>query len=114
MNGTGGLSDLVAFEEPSTVEGDYGATAGAWTERFRRLVAIENMRGTEPVDAQRLVGVNPVVIRVRASTAVTAVTSAWRLRHVLTGTLYNIRSVVPKPDREWVQLFCETGVANNA
>ncbi len=113
MNGTGGLSELVAFEEPSTVEDTYGATTGAWAERFRRLVSIENMRGNEPVIAQRLVGVNPVEVRVRASTAVTAVDSSWRLRHVLKGTLYNIRSVIPKSDREWVHLICEIGVANN-
>lgn len=108
---SGDLRDLMAFEEPSQVEGPGGIISGPWSERFKRLVAIENARGNEHVDARRLQGVNPVMIRVRASAQTRTVTSAWRLRHVLTDEYYNVRSVIPKPDREWIDLFCETGVA---
>lgn len=110
---SGDLRDLVAFEEPSESSDAGGIISGSWTERFRRLVAIDNARGNEAVIAQRLQGVNPVTIRVRMSTATRGVTSAWRIRHVLSGEYYNIRSVIPKPDREWLDLFCENGVAVN-
>lgn len=110
---SGELRDLMAFEEPSASAADGGVVSGAWSERFRRLVAIENARGNETVDSRRLQGVNPVMITVRSSSQTRTVTSAWRLRHVLTSEYYNVRSVIPHPDREWINLFCETGVAVN-
>lgn len=111
--GAGKLRDLVAFEESGEVATDGGITIGAWTERFQRRVSIESMRGNEVIDAQRLQGVNPLMITVRASADTRSITSAWRIRHVLTGVYYNIRSVVPKPDREWIELVCQVGVAVN-
>lgn len=111
--GAGKLRDLVAFEEPTQVDGSFGIKAGPWLERFRRLANAEAMPGNEPVIAQRLQGVNPIKIVVRASTQTRTITSAWRVLHVVTGARYNIRSVVPQPDREWIWLVCESGVAVN-
>lgn len=111
--GAGQMKDLVAFEEPTEETGAYGIKAGPWLERFRRLASVEAMRGNEPVIAQRLIGVNPIMVTVRSSTQTRTVTSAWRVHHIITGARYNIRSVVPQPDREWIGLVCESGVAVN-
>ena len=111
MAGSGDLQWLVAFEEPTTVDTAGGIAAGSWLKRFERLVAIEAMPGNEPVIAQRLQGINPVNVRVRSSVQTRTVTAGWRLRDVLSGTYYNIRSVVPHADREWIRLVCESGVA---
>lgn len=110
---SGDLNWLVAFERPNSVDTDGGIANGVWSEVFRRLVAIEEMPGAEPVIAQRLQGVNPVNIRVRSSTQTRTITAGWRIRDPLRSTYYNIRSVVPDMNREWIKLVCSVGDAVN-
>lgn len=113
MMSAGELRERVAFEEPSSLETDEGIVAGPWTERFQRWARLQPLRGTEPIIAQRLAGVQPVVVSIRSDLSTRTVTSAWRVRHLRDNDMYNIRAVTPDESLEYIDLLCETGVAVN-
>lgn len=57
---------------------------------WARVVAL---KGSEPVIQQRLQGVQPVSVTIRASSATRAISTAWRM--VWQGVNYNIEAVAP-------------------
>lgn len=106
----GELRELVAFEKRGPVEGSYGKKPGAWAEQFRTPARIRYLQGTEPVMAQRLRGINPVVVTVPSFGASELVTSGWRIRDLRDGTTFNIRSVKPSERViNAIDFLCETG-----
>lgn len=113
MTGSGDLYALIAFEEVASEETSYGAVAGEWTEQFQRRARIRARVGTEPVIAQRLVGVQPLEIEVRADSATRLVTTAWRIKNVRTNERYQIRAIAPHENRRWISMACELGPAVN-
>lgn len=76
MPGAGPLRDLLTFQ--SRANDANGDPIGAWTARFDADADLIFLRGSEPVMAQRLRGVQPVVITVREYTQTRQITSAWR------------------------------------
>lgn len=107
----GELRNAIAFESQESEDGDYGTIGGSWCEQFTRSARIRYLRGSEPVLAQRLVGVQPAVITVRSDSETRCVTSSWRLRDARTGTLFNIRSVTPDEKRQYIDYLVDAGVA---
>ncbi len=105
------LRERVSFESQTSVESDGGTVAGNWAEQFTRRAKVRYLKGSEPVIAQRLVGVSPVVVTVRSDHMTRTVDSSWRLRDSNSGTLLNIRSVTPDEKRTWIDLLCEVGSA---
>lgn len=113
MTGSGDLYALIAFEEVAAEDTSYGIVAGEWDEQFQRKARIRARVGTEPVIAQRLVGVQPLEIEVRADVGTLLVTTAWRIRNVRTGERYQIRAIAPAENRRWISMACELGPAVN-
>lgn len=101
--------ERVAFDEIGEDDADGGIVAGVWTEQFRRWARVKPLRGSEPVIAQRLQGVQPVVITILSSVDTRTITTAWRARNLRTGDVYQIRAVTPDEKRKEIDLLCEAG-----
>lgn len=108
----GGLHDLYGFESRDPLNDGYGnVTAGPWVERFAAHAETIFLRGTEQVQAARLEGRQPVMLRVRSSTDARSVSTDWRAHDKRRGGYYNIRAVNGSPDRGFIELLAEEGVA---
>lgn len=110
----GELRERVAFHSIADSDSSYGITAGEYEEQFRRAARVRPLVGTEPVIAQRLTGVQPVVIRVRSDSETRDVDTAWKIVDVRSLVAYNIRAVTPDEKRKYIEFLCEAGVAVNA
>lgn len=108
------LRDRVAFDKRAdAIEGEAGGTPGDWVEQFQEACALTWLRGSEPVIAQRLQGVNPVVIKIRSSTRARMIDASWRARLPRKNNrLLNIRSIIPDDRDFYLELTCEAGVAS--
>lgn len=111
MTAAADLRQRVAFESQAAGDDTFGGTQGAWVEQFVRRARVWYRLGSEPVIAQRLAGVQPVEITVRADEQTETVTAAWRVRDANSGALFNIRSVAPDETGFFIKMTCEAGVA---
>lgn len=111
----GDLYERVAFEarvsENPDSPVDYGNTESTWAEQFERRAQYIHLRGGETVQAARLEGRHVQVIRVRSDNATRIITTDWRAVDQRTGDVFNVRDVTHTPDRQWIDLLCEKGVA---
>jgi head-tail adaptor len=107
----GHLRETVAFDERVLVDDGYGNMEGDFTEQFQCRAGFTWLRGGEAVMASRLEGRQPLVARVRASTETRRIEPDWRMRDLRTGETYAVRSVAPTPDRKWIDVTTEGGVA---
>lgn len=98
-------------DEPS--EDDTGTNPGEWKERFQDMCQVIWLRGSEPVIAQRLQGVNPVVLRLRSSESARSVDATWRAKLVLAGTFLAIRSIIPDVGDRNIEITCEAGTVSD-
>ena len=109
----GELRERFAFYQRDAATDDgYGNTIGAWVEQFTCAAGLTPLRRGEAVQASRLAGVQPFILRIRASTDSRAVTTAWRARDTRTAKVYNIRTVEPSADRVMIECLVEEGVAD--
>ena len=109
----GELRGRFAFDERGTATDDgFGNTVGAWVERFTCNAGITPLRRGEAVQAARLSGVQPYILKIRASSDSRVVTPAWRARDTRTAKVYNIRTVEPSADRVMIECLVEEGVAD--
>lgn len=107
----GALREAVAFDSPTAMADGFGGQTEGWTEEFLTRARFRYLRGGETVQAARLEGRQPVVVTIRACADARAITTAWRMRDTRRGEVYNIRSIVPTDDRQFMELTCESGVA---
>lgn len=107
----GRLFESVAFDEPTETLDQYGGTESGWIQRVTTRANFLNLRGGETVMASRLAGKQPVVVTIRSHTAGLAIDTDWRMRDLRTGHEYNIRSVVPSDDRQFIEITAVRGVA---
>lgn len=105
------MPDRVAFDAPTVGSNGYGGTVQGWTERLSCWAGIQYLRGGETVQAARLAGRQPAVVRIRASALAAQITPEWRMRDLRRDVTYNIRAVVPTDDRAFYELTVESGVA---
>ena len=83
---------------------------------FAVAVQITPRLGGETVEAARLEGRQPVVMRVRYSPDTKQIRTDWRATDVGSGIVYNVRSVVDPnmggPQHgQWIDVLAESGVA---
>ena len=78
---------------------------------FETRAHIRFLRGGETVQAARLQGRQPVVVTVRRSSKSMQIDADTVMRDMRTGTVYNIRAVVPTEDRQFIEITAESGVA---
>lgn len=108
----GDLVYRVAFDvKGGPVSDGAGGTAKAFAEHFQCRAGFIHLRGGEAVQAARLEGQHPQVIRVRSSAQTRGVTTDWRIRDVRTGDVFNIRDITPGLDRQFIDFLCQKGVA---
>lgn len=106
------LHDKVAFDEPTSVIDDYGGTESGWTEVYACRASIRYLSGKETVQSSRLDGKQVVEIYVRESASARAIDTNYRVRDVVAGVAYNIRSgSIETSDRKYLKFTAESGVA---
>lgn len=84
-----------------------GDRKGAWETVTTVWARIVRLKGSEPVIAQRLEGVQPAVITVRSSPITRAITTAWRAVDVRTGQEFNIQAVTPDEKRKFIDILVD-------
>jgi SPP1 family predicted phage head-tail adaptor len=115
VSGAGDLRYRVTFAERDAVEDEYGNVTTGWTDRFTVSANIIAKLGGEAVDAARLAGRQPVVIRVRKSPDTRRITTDWKATDG-EGREYNIRTAIDPLIGDsrhglWIEMIAETGVA---
>jgi hypothetical protein len=84
------------------------AEDGAWAAQIIRL------KGGEPVMAQRLQGVQPAIVVVRASTVTRAVDNAWRAIDKRTGQIHEFTDASETGDRVWIEILTTAKAGDRA
>jgi SPP1 family predicted phage head-tail adaptor len=112
----GELRDRVRFAERDTVEDEFGNVSTGWIDQFTVAAQITPRLGGETVEAARLAGRQPVVIRVRHSPQTVLVRTDWKATNVANGIEYNIRTAVDPHEGDvehdkWIDMLAEAGVA---
>jgi head-tail adaptor len=119
----GQLYERVAFDERSLQSDGYGNTEGGFEQVLTCRAGFTYLRGSEAVIASRLEGRQPIVVRVRRSSETEQIEPDWRMRNlndgawedsgetVWSGPVYAVRSIAKTPDRMWLDIMVEQGVA---
>ena len=115
-SGGGDLRQRVTFAMPDSVEDAYGNVTTGWVDQFTVSANITARLGGETVEAARLAGRQPVIIRVRQTIATRRIRTDWKATDQASGVAFNIRTAIDPHigdvdhDR-WVDMLAETGVA---
>jgi SPP1 family predicted phage head-tail adaptor len=110
------LRSRVTFARRIDTTDEYGGTGGEWQDQFTVAANIRPRLGGETVEAARLTGRQPYVIRVRQSPATRQINTDWRATNVDTGMVYNVRSTADphegdKDHGRFIDMLAETGAA---
>jgi SPP1 family predicted phage head-tail adaptor len=114
-DGAGTLRHRVTFAERNTTQDEYGNPSTGWVDRCTVFAGIFPRLGGEAVDAARLAGRQPVVIRVRKSPDTKRITTDWKATDQA-GKEYNIRTAIDPLLGDgahgfYIDMLAETGVA---
>lgn len=109
--GGGQLIELVAFDALDSVADGYGNRQQEFVEQFTDRAGFTWLRGGESVQAARLEGVQPLIVRVRVSEKTNRITPDWRMRDVRTSAVYAIRAITRSLDRGYLDVLVQSGVA---
>ena len=111
MANSGQLTERFAFDSPTSTANGGGGVEIGWAVQHECWARVSYLRGSEPVIAARLVGRQPVVIRIRTSAAARGIGTDWRARDMRTGAIYAIKTgPVPSLDRAYLDFTAESGV----
>ncbi|SMP32170.1 head-tail adaptor protein [Shimia sagamensis] len=107
------LRERISFEElVPGAESTLGNTQKTPTHRFYRRACFLFLRSGEGVLAGRLSGTQSIVMTVRRSAAVAAITTTqttkWQIRDKTTDIVYNIKAVEPNREkpRQLIDFLC--------
>jgi head-tail adaptor len=114
--GAGDLRQLVSFYAPDTTPDEYGNVTTGWQYKFTVSAQITPRLGGESVEAARLAGRQPAIIRVRCSPDTRLVRTDWKVTDMQTSVDYNVRSVADPllgtvEHGRWIDVLAESGVA---
>lgn len=110
---SGALRERLLFQSLHSVSDGYGNETEGWDDEKAVWAEIKPLRGGEQVLAQRLSGVQPVVIRVRSSAFTRSIQPDWRAVNVNVGTVYQVKAPPADMDgkRTYLDILAEQGVA---
>jgi len=114
--GAGGLRQVVTFAQPDSVTDEYGNVTQGWADQFTIDANITPRLGGETVEAARLAGRQPVIIRVRQTANTRAIAPDWMATDVRSAVAYNVRAVSDpnlgnNDHGKWIDMLAESGVA---
>ncbi len=109
--GAGQLIELVAFDELADVDDGYGNRQQGFIERFQTRAGFTWLRGGESIQAARLEGIQPLIVRVRVNHDTDRIRPDWRMRDVRAGSVYAIRAITRSLDRGYLDVLVQSGVA---
>ena len=110
----GRMDQRLHFQKREVVDDSYGnEVAGPFETVFTTAAELIPLRGGEPVQAARLVGVQPYTVRIRSCAAASEVTPSWRIVDARNASrVMNIRTVTnPDQKNAWLDLLVDDGVA---
>lgn len=108
MTTIGQMRNEVSLKVYEGVDDGYGNVVGDWVEKEAAWARIQPLKGSETIIAARLSGVQPVVITVRVTPAIAAMTSAWRVKDTRNDLIYQIKSVANTDERgEFLEILAE-------
>lgn len=87
----GSIRELLSFQRRQTDA--QGRSTGPFVEIFQQHARCVALKGSEPVIAKRLEGVQPIQFQTRYSANVASLTTADRIVWLRTGQVYNVTSV---------------------
>jgi len=115
MTSAGDLRHRLGFFRRPVISDGHGNNEGEFPDapEFECAGEVRVKFGGETVLAARLQGQQLATIVVRRSQATRAVTTAWRIRDMRDGTVWEIKSgpVDSDDSRQWLEFLCESGVA---
>lgn len=112
--GSGLLRSKLNFQRRDSIDDGYGnEQAGEFATMFTAAAELIPLKGSEPVLAARLTGVQPYVIRIRSCVAARQVDTSWRAVDARDATrVFNITAIVdPTNKNAWLELMATRGVA---
>ena len=107
----GQLIENVAFDELNAVSDGYGNRQQEFVEQFKIRAGYVWLRGGESIQAARLEGNQPLIVRVRVCNDTNRIRNDWRMRDVRTGEVYAIRAISRSLDRGYLDVLVQSGVA---
>jgi head-tail adaptor len=111
QRGAGQLIESVAFDALNAVDDGYGNRQQEFVEQFQTRAGFIWLRGGESVQAARLEGQQPLIVRVRVYEDTNRITPDWRMRDLRTGDVYAIRGISRSLDRGYLDVLVQSGVA---
>lgn len=107
------MRDRLRFERRASGDDGYGNTATGFEVAFERAAEITLLRGGEEVQAARLGGTQPAMIRVRFDRETVGILSGWRAVDLRDPTrLFHVKTAADMERRRAViTMICEAGVA---
>ena len=107
----GSMFHVVGFDKQGTASDGAGGTISTFVEQFTCRASFTHLRGGENVQAARLEGRHPQIVRVRSFENSRLVTTDWRITDKHTSEVFNIRDITPTEDRRYLEMLVEKGVA---
>lgn len=101
------LYDRIAFDEYVQTAGPGGVVTTTWVQRHACRVELIYQRGGEVIEAARLEGRSIYKLRVRQCAVVRTVNTAWRIRDLHRGTVYEIKEADTITSRDWAHFVIE-------
>lgn len=111
QRGAGQLIEKIAFDALSSVADGYGNYQEEWVEQFSTRAGFTWLRGGESIQAARLEGNQPLVVRIRVSDDSNRIKPDWRMRDLRSGLVFAIRGVTRSLDRGYLDVLVQSGTA---
>ena len=101
MTTAGDLRETVEIQAPPAVPDDSGGQVGGWTRVARVRASVKPLSGSEAVIAGAESAVSRYIVTVRMRTFDSGQRLLWR------GNALDIRAILPRRTREFIDLTCE-------
>lgn len=115
MPHAGQLRAKVGFFQRPAGRDPYGNSRGEFPAEpeFEVRASVQAKFSGEAVQASRLAGRQVATITVRRNALTAAVDPTWRIKDMIDGTIWEIKSGPVDPDggRAWLEFLCQSGVA---
>lgn len=107
MGVLGKMRGKVRFDRLEETRNEYNEVVGAWVPFATVAARVRYLQGGETVMAQRLTGIQPVVVTVRSTATTRDIKSSDRAIDARTGEALNIESVAPDEIGAFIEILCE-------